>query len=78
MKIIKHGAVNGIPKLTSPGKLVCGDCLKGKQVKASHPVVPIEGQQSGTTKCFELLHMDLMGPIEVASLGGMLRVCHCR
>ena len=29
-KLVKIGVVLGLPKLTSPGKLVCGDCLKGK------------------------------------------------
>lgn len=27
-------------------------------------------QTFGTTRCLELLHMDLMGPMEVESLGG--------
>ncbi|XP_075499903.1 uncharacterized protein LOC142538472 [Primulina tabacum] len=42
------------------------DCQKGKQTRVSHPVFPT----SETTRCLELLHMDLIGPMEVESLGG--------
>lgn len=47
-----------------------GNCLKGKQVRASHPEVISSTKPFTTTRPFELLHMDLMGPFEVESLGG--------
>ncbi|XP_073271372.1 uncharacterized protein [Primulina huaijiensis] len=62
----KYDAVRGMPNLSSGIPYVCGDCQKGKQIRMSHPVLPT----SGTTRCLELLHMDLMGPMEVESLGG--------
>ncbi|XP_073291044.1 uncharacterized protein [Primulina huaijiensis] len=62
----KYDAVRGMPNLLSGIPYVCGDCQKGKQTRVSHPVLPT----SGTTRCLELLHMDLMGPMEVESLVG--------
>ncbi|XP_075504426.1 uncharacterized protein LOC142541857 [Primulina tabacum] len=62
----KYHAVRGMPNLSSGISYVCGDCQKGKQTRVSHPVLPT----SGTTCCLELLHMDLMGPMEVESIGG--------
>ncbi|XP_073290996.1 uncharacterized protein [Primulina huaijiensis] len=61
----KYDAVRGMPNLSSGIPYVCGDCQKGKQTRVSHPVLPT----SGTTRYLELLHMDLMGPMEVESLG---------
>ncbi|XP_073290496.1 uncharacterized protein [Primulina huaijiensis] len=61
----KYDAVRGMPNLSSEISYVCGDCQKGKQTRVSHPVLPT----SGTTCCLELLHMDLMGPMEVESVG---------
>ncbi|XP_073020065.1 uncharacterized protein [Primulina eburnea] len=62
----KYDAVRGMPNLSSGIPYVCGDCQKGKQTRVSYPVLPT----SGTTCCLELLHMDLMGPMEVESFGG--------
>lgn len=45
-------------------------CQKGKQVRSSHPVVTSTEQPFTTHASLELLHMDLMGPVEVESLGG--------
>ena len=46
---------------------MCGSCQLGKQSKAKH-----SGTQTfATSKPFELLHLDLMGPTGIESLGGM-------
>ena len=45
---------------------VCGPCQIGKQIRKSHKMV----QHSSTTRVLQLLHMDLMGPMQVESLGG--------
>ena len=42
-KLVKIEAVRGLPKLVNPGKVVCEDCLKGKQTKAPHSPVYIDG-----------------------------------
>lgn len=45
---------------------ICGECQIGKKTKMSHPKL----QHQTTSKVLELLHMDLMGPMQVESLGG--------
>ncbi|XP_073121706.1 uncharacterized protein [Henckelia pumila] len=62
----KFEAVRGLPNLKSGVPYVCGTCQEGKQTRVSHPML----QHCGTTRCLELLHMDLMGPMEVESYGG--------
>ncbi|XP_075473453.1 uncharacterized protein LOC142504481 [Primulina tabacum] len=62
----KYHAVRGMPNISSGISYVCGDCQKGKKTRVSHPVLPT----SETTCCLELLHMDLMGHMEVESIGG--------
>ena len=45
---------------------ICGSCQSGKQQRASHKVI----QDKATSKVLQLLHMDLMGPMQVESLAG--------
>jgi hypothetical protein len=63
-ELIKFGAAKGLPNLDLKRLSVCGSCQKGKQVKSGHKKV----NNYGTSKCLELIHTDLMGPIEVESL----------
>src|ERR1044072_429788 len=65
-RIISIDSVRGIPKLHIKEGRVCGECQVGKQTKMSHQKV----QHLTTTKVLELLHMDLMGPMQVESLEG--------
>ncbi|XP_073035350.1 uncharacterized protein [Primulina eburnea] len=60
--LCKYDAVRGMPNLSSGIRYGCGDCQKDKQTRVSHHVL----QDFGTTH-LELLHMDLMGPMEVES-----------
>ncbi|GAU28621.1 hypothetical protein TSUD_55650 [Trifolium subterraneum] len=53
-------------KLSIEEGSICGECQVGKQTKMSHPRL----EHQATTKVLELLHMDLMGPMQVESLGG--------
>ena len=62
--IMSIGAIKGIPKLKQESSRVCGSCQVDKQKKVSHKVL----QQISTTRVLELLHMDLMGPIQVESI----------
>ena len=64
--VFKHESVLGIPKLSRMSNVVCGPCQLGKQTKAKHPGT----QTSATSRPFELLHLDLMGPTRTESLGG--------
>ena len=66
MKIVNTGAVKGIPKLNKKHDGVCGPCQLGKQKRVSHKVL----QHITTTRVLELLYMDLVGPMQVESIGG--------
>ena len=65
-RIISIEVVRGIPKLKIEKGKVCGDCQIGKKTKMSHQKI----QHLTTSKVLELLHMDLIGPMQVESLGG--------
>jgi len=65
-KAISVEAIRGSPKLNIFEGSVCGECQVGKQTRMSHSTL---GHQ-GTFKVLELLHMDLMGPMQVANIGG--------
>ena len=65
-KVSKLEAVEGLPKFGKVEKTICGACQMGKQTKASHPKVNV----IATSCCLEILHVDLMGPIRIGSLGG--------
>ena len=64
--VSKHKSVLGIPKLSRMSNVVCGPFQLGKQTKDRHPST----QTSATSRPFELLHLDLMGPTRTESLGG--------
>ena len=64
--VFKHELVLGVPKLSKMSNVVCGPCQLGKQTKAKHPST----QTSATSRPLELLHLDLMGPTRIKSLGG--------
>ena len=65
-KIISEEAIRGLPKMKIEEGRICGECQIGKQTKLPHKKV----QHLTTTKVLELLHMDLMGPMQVESMGG--------
>ena len=46
--------------------MVCGPCQLGKHTKAKHPST----QTFATSRPLKLLHLDLMGPTRIESLGG--------
>ena len=58
--------IKGLPKLKFEKDLVCHPCHHGKMVAASHPPV----NQIMTSAPGELLHMDVVGPSRVMSVGG--------
>ena len=65
-KIIKNEAIVGIPNLDVKGNFLCGDCQIGKQIKSTHKSL----KECYTNRVLELLHIDLMGPMQTESLGG--------
>ena len=60
----KHESVLGISKLSKVSNVVYGPCQLGKQMKAKHL-----GTTSATSRPLELLHLNLMGPTRIESLG---------
>ncbi|KAA0035673.1 gag-pol polyprotein [Cucumis melo var. makuwa] len=65
-KVIRNEAVVDIPSLNINDKFFCGDCQVGKQTKTSHRSL----KECYTIRVLELLHLDLMGPMQIESLGG--------
>ena len=64
--VSKHESVLGIPKLSRMSNVVCGPCQLRKQTKAKN----LGTQTSATSRPLGLLHLDLMGPTKIESLGG--------
>ncbi|XP_010424168.2 PREDICTED: uncharacterized protein LOC104709216 [Camelina sativa] len=58
--------IRGVPKLKGEENMVCGPCNQGKQVKIQPKKVPDVQSKS----FLDLIHMDLMGPMQVESLAG--------
>ncbi|MGV7959522.1 hypothetical protein PJP14_29925, partial [Mycobacterium kansasii] len=64
-KLSSKNLVRGLPKIKKEEKVVCRECLKGKQIKVGHK----KTTTIATTKPLDLLHMDLVGPTKVESHG---------
>ncbi|TYK02444.1 gag-pol polyprotein [Cucumis melo var. makuwa] len=65
-KVVNVDAIIGLPTLSFNPQECCPDCPAGKQVKSSHKSTSLP-----FTLCtLELLHIDLMGPMQTESLGG--------
>ena len=66
-KLISIDLVIGLPKFNINFDHVYGACQLGKQTRRSFKSKNIVS----TTRTFELLHMDLLGPTRTTSLRGM-------
>ncbi|XP_051127607.1 uncharacterized protein LOC127249059 [Andrographis paniculata] len=73
MKLSKQGIIRGLPKFSKLPNFVCGDCARGKQKRVSHP----QSEHQSSKTCLDLLHMDLMGPVDTPSLGGKKYILVC-
>ncbi|GKA33708.1 putative ribonuclease H-like domain-containing protein [Tanacetum coccineum] len=62
--LTKHDLVDGLPKFKYDKDHLCSACERGKSKKASHPPKLVPSSHSK----LELLHMDLCGPMRVASI----------
>ncbi|KAM6576624.1 hypothetical protein CsatB_028461 [Cannabis sativa] len=65
-RLVKLQAVKGIPDMKVSKERVCGPCQIGKQHKASHPTI----NRLLTSRVLELMHVDLMGPMQNESISG--------
>ena len=67
-KAFKRGMVVGVKDVIVDKNKLCSACQAGKQFASSHPMKAY----LSTSRCLELLHMDLFGPTTYKSLGGNL------
>ena len=65
-RLIRTEVVRGVPTLENLTDNVCEACCKGKQIKVQNKQV----SQINSKRVFELIHMDLMGPITRNSIAG--------
>lgn len=66
-KVARQGIVRGFPMISGSADLVYKECQIGKHIK----VVSKGTDCTNTNNKLELFHMDLMGPMQTESLGGI-------
>nr|GEY36828.1 Gag-Pol polyprotein [Tanacetum cinerariifolium] len=64
--LARNDLVSGLPKFKYHKKHLCPSCEQGKSKRASHPPKPVPNSRQR----LHLLHMDLCGPIRIASING--------
>nr|GEW48289.1 Gag-Pol polyprotein [Tanacetum cinerariifolium] len=64
--LAKNDLVSGLPKFKYAKEHLCPSCEQGKTKRASHPPKPV----SNSKQRLHMLHMDLCGPMRVASING--------
>ena len=65
-RLSKFNLVKGLPKVSDHHIEKCRACQLGKQHKSSFK----SKSHPSTSRCLQLLHIDLFGPISTASIGG--------
>nr|GEV07873.1 copia protein [Tanacetum cinerariifolium] len=64
--LAKNDLVSGLPKFKYHKEHLCSSCEQGKRKRASHPPKPVPNSKQR----LHLLHMDLCGPMGIASING--------
>nr|GFB42824.1 retrovirus-related Pol polyprotein from transposon TNT 1-94 [Tanacetum cinerariifolium] len=64
--LARNDLVAGLPKFKYHKEHLCPSCEQGKSKRASHPPKPVPNSRQG----LHLLHMDLCGPMRIASING--------
>nr|GEV76449.1 Gag-Pol polyprotein [Tanacetum cinerariifolium] len=62
----RNDLISGLPKFKSNKEHLCPSCEQGKSKRASHPPKPVPNSRQR----LHLLHMDLCGPMIIASING--------
>nr|GFA40114.1 retrovirus-related Pol polyprotein from transposon TNT 1-94 [Tanacetum cinerariifolium] len=62
----RNDLVAGLPKFKYHKEHLCPSCEQGKRKRASHPPKPVPNSRQR----LHLLHMDLCGPMRIASING--------
>ncbi|GKC11320.1 retrovirus-related pol polyprotein from transposon TNT 1-94 [Tanacetum coccineum] len=65
-QLAKQGLVKGLPKLKYTKDHLCSACQMGKRKKEPHP----QKSEPSTNEKLQMLHMDLCGPMHMASING--------
>lgn len=65
VKLVYARIVRGIPNIENKTNMVSRACNQGKQIRVHHKNVAYISSKG----ILDLLHMDLMGPIQVESMG---------
>ncbi|GJW46475.1 retrovirus-related pol polyprotein from transposon TNT 1-94 [Tanacetum coccineum] len=64
--LARNNLVTGLPKFKYHKEHLCPSCEQGKSKRASHPPKPVPNSKQR----LHLLHMDLCGPMRIASING--------
>ncbi|GJS47424.1 putative ribonuclease H-like domain-containing protein [Tanacetum coccineum] len=64
--LARNDLVTGLPKFKYHKEHLCPSCEQGKSKRASHPPKPVPNSKQR----LHLLHMDLRGPMRIASING--------
>nr|GEY71021.1 retrovirus-related Pol polyprotein from transposon TNT 1-94 [Tanacetum cinerariifolium] len=64
--LTRNELVAGLPKFKYHKEHLCPSCEQGKSKRASHPLKPVPNSRQR----LHLLHMDLCGPMRIASING--------
>nr|GEY16815.1 hypothetical protein [Tanacetum cinerariifolium] len=64
--LAKNDLVSSLPKFKYHKEHLCPSCEQGKSKRASHPPKPVPNSRQS----LHLLHMDLCGPMRIASING--------
>nr|GEY77990.1 uncharacterized mitochondrial protein AtMg00810-like [Tanacetum cinerariifolium] len=64
--LARNDLVAGLPKFKYHKEHLCPSCKQGKSKRASHPPKPVPNSRQR----LHLLHMDLCGPMRIASING--------
>nr|GEX19686.1 retrovirus-related Pol polyprotein from transposon TNT 1-94 [Tanacetum cinerariifolium] len=64
--LARNDLVAGLPKFKYHKEYLCPSCEHGKSKRASHPPKPVPNSRQR----LHLLHMDLCGPMRIASING--------
>nr|GEX86114.1 retrovirus-related Pol polyprotein from transposon TNT 1-94 [Tanacetum cinerariifolium] len=62
--LARNDLVSGLPKFKYHKEHLCPSCEQGKRKRASHPPKPVPNSR----QMLHLLHMDLCGPMRIASI----------
>nr|GEV90765.1 retrovirus-related Pol polyprotein from transposon TNT 1-94 [Tanacetum cinerariifolium] len=64
--LARNNLVSGLPKFRYYKEHLCPSCEQGKRKRTSHPPKPVPNSRQR----LHLLHMDLCGPMRIASING--------